>query len=76
MRNIEPDFAAIIAPGLYLAFQDRKRIAISGRTIIGEWATRTIWVCGAAAYVVLKSLAFRLRGENKDAYDLYYLVRN
>jgi hypothetical protein len=25
---------------------------------------------------VLKSIAFRLRGENKDAYDLYYLVRN
>ena len=26
--------------------------------------------------MVLKSLAFRLRGENKDAYDLYYVVRN
>jgi len=25
---------------------------------------------------VLKSIAFQLRGENKDAYDLYYLVRN
>ena len=26
--------------------------------------------------VVLKALAFRDRGENKDAYDLYYVVRN
>ena len=26
--------------------------------------------------MVLKALAFRLRGENKDAYDLYYVVRN
>ena len=26
--------------------------------------------------MVLKSLAFRLRGENKDAYDLYYIARN
>ena len=76
LRNIEPDFAAIIAPGLHLAFQDRKRVTISGRTILGEHATREVWVCGAGAYVVLKSLAFRLRGENKDAYDLYYLVRN
>ena len=33
-------------------------------------------MCGPGAYVVLKSIAFRLRGENKDAYDLYYLVRN
>ena len=76
LRNIEPDFAAIIAPGLHLAFRDRERITISGRTIVGERATRAIWVCGAGAYVILKSLAFRLRGENKDAYDLYYLVRN
>ena len=76
LRDIEPDFAAIIAPGLHLAFQDRERAEIAGETIFGERATRTISVCGPGAYVVLKSLAFRLRGENKDAYDLYYVVRN
>ena len=76
LRNVEPDFAAIIAPGLHLAFRDRERVTISGRTIVGERASRTVWVCGAGAYVVLKSLAFGLRGENKDAYDLYYVVRN
>jgi hypothetical protein len=26
--------------------------------------------------VVLKALAFGTRGENKDAYDLYYVIRN
>ena len=41
-----------------------------------EQPTREVWVCGPGAYVVLKALAFRLRGENKDAYDLHYLVRN
>ena len=76
LRNIEPDFAAIIAPGLHLAFQDRERVEVAGVTIFGERATRTISVCGPGAYVVLKSLAFRFRGENKDAYDLYYVVRN
>ena len=76
LRNIEPDFAAIITPGLHLAFQDREAVSISGRTIAGEQATRSIWVCGPGAYVVLKALAFRDRGENKDAYDLYYVVRN
>jgi hypothetical protein len=30
----------------------------------------------ADAYVVLKALAFDSRGENKDAYDLFYVVRN
>jgi hypothetical protein len=76
LRDIEPDFAAIIVPGLHLAFKDRRRVVLSGRTIMGEEATREVWVCGPGAYVVLKSLAFNLRGENKDAYDLFYVVRH
>jgi hypothetical protein len=35
-----------------------------------------VWICGPGAYVVLKALAFGSRGENKDAYDLFYVVRN
>ena len=76
LRDLEPDFAAVIAPGLHLAFQDRTRLSLSGQTIVGEDATREIWVCGPGAYVVLKALAFDLRGENKDAYDLFYVLRN
>ena len=76
LRNIEADFAAIIAPGLHLAFQDRRYVPLSGRTIMGEDAARDVWVCGPGAYVVLKALAFGSRGENKDAYDLFYVVRN
>lgn len=76
LRNIEADFAAVIAPGLHLAFRDRQRVALSGRTIMGEDAIRDVWVCGPGAYIVLKALAFGSRGENKDAYDLFYVVRN
>lgn len=76
LRDIEPDFAAIIAPGLKLAFKDRRKIKIAGRTIFDEKAIREVWVCGPGAFIVLKALAFLGRGENKDAYDLYYLVRN
>jgi hypothetical protein len=76
LRDIEKDFAAIIAPGLKLAFLDRRRVRIEGKTIFGEKATRDVWVCGPGAFVVLKAHAFLGRGENKDAYDLYYLVRN
>jgi hypothetical protein len=61
IRDIEADFAALITPGLELAFRA---------------ATRDITACGPGAYVVLKALAFRKRGENKDAYDLYYVIRN
>jgi hypothetical protein len=76
LRDIEADFAAVIAPGLRLAFNDRVRVPLSGVTIAGEEATRDVWVCGAGAFVVLKALAFDLRGENKDAYDLFYVLRN
>ena len=76
IRDIEPDFAAIITPGLRLAFIDQQKITLSGKTIFGEKAVRDIWVCGPGAFVVLKALAFRKRGENKDVYDLYYHIRN
>ena len=76
LRNIQPDFAAVIAPGLHLAFQDSLSVQLRGTTIAGEQASRPVRVCGPGAFVVLKALAFRNRGENKDAYDLYYLLRH
>lgn len=76
LRDIEPDFAAIIAPGLRCAFRDRTQVTLLGRTLFGEKAKREVWVCDAGAYVVLKALAFDSRGENKDAYDLFYVIRN
>ena len=44
LRDLEPDFAAVIAPGLQLAFKDSRRVTLSGQTIAGEDATRAIWV--------------------------------
>jgi hypothetical protein len=76
LRDLEADLAAVIAPGLGLAFDDRRRVRLEGPTILGEQACREVWVCGPGAFVVLKALAFQGRGENKDAYDLYWLVRN
>ena len=74
--SLTKDWAAIVAPGLHLAFRDNRLIKLTGFTIAGEKASRDIRVCGAGAYIVLKALAFRIRGENKDAYDLFYLLRN
>jgi hypothetical protein len=76
IRNIEQDFAAIIAPGLHLAFLDRQRVHLNGRTIFGERAARDVWVVGPGAFVILKALALRRPGENKDAYDLFYVLRH
>ncbi len=72
--HIESDFAAIITEGLDLAFHDRRLVSVSGYTRSQEQATRDIPVCGPGAFTVLKALAFRNRGENKDAYDLHYVL--
>ena len=45
-------------------------------TLDGDVAAREVRVCGPAAFVVLKALAFANRGKEKDAYDLAYVVRN
>jgi predicted nucleotidyltransferase len=76
VKSIERDFAAIVTPGLLAAFRDRDEKRLVGKTILGETAARDVRVCGPAAFVVLKALAFRNRGEPKDAYDLFYLLRN
>ena len=76
LRNFEEGFAAVITPGLELAFQDRSLVTLSGKTLHDETASREVWVCEAGAFTVLKALAFEGRGENKDAYDLIYLLQN
>jgi hypothetical protein len=76
LRNLEEGFAAIITPGLELAFIDRRLVTLDGETLRHEQATREVWVCEAGAFTVLKALAFRGRGENKDAYDLVYMLQN
>lgn len=76
LKHLEEHFAAIITPGLHLAFADRVRIELRGRTHKNEAAHRMVWVCGPGAFIVLKALAVEMRAENKDAYDLYYVIRN
>jgi len=76
LLSLAPDWAAITTPGLHLAFRNQRSVRLAGRTITGEAAERHMPVCGAGAFVVLKALAFHVRGENKDAYDLFYMLRN
>ena len=68
--------AAVRALGLALAFDDSVDHVLDGDTLDGAHARRTLRVCGPAAFVVLKALAFRNRAARKDAYDLAYVLRN
>ena len=73
LKNIEEDFAAIVTPGLEIAFKDRVWVELSGYIDTGAKVSREIPVCGPGAFTVLKALAFGNRTENKDAYELYYV---
>ncbi len=75
LQDLEKDFAAIRTRGLEVAFLDRVPADLEGVTIEGDHAARTIHVAGVAAMLVLKAFAFANRGAEKDAYDLFYLVR-
>jgi hypothetical protein len=55
---------------------DSDEARLDGHTLHGERVRRTIPVCGPAAFVVLKALAFGDRAEPKDAYDLVYVIRH
>ena len=76
MQKLEPDFGALVTPGLELAFDERVDVELEGHTLRGERARRTIPSCGPAAFVVLKALAFGDRAEPKDAYNLVYVIRH
>jgi hypothetical protein len=75
LQDLEPDLAALITQGLDLAFEERVDVQLEGVTMKGEKLRRTIPVCGPAAFLILKALAFADRMEHKDAFDLVYLLR-
>ena len=75
IQPLEGDFAALIAPGLQLASDERQEIDIAGHTLKGEKVERMVPVCGPATFVVLKAFAFGDRAEPKDAFDLVYVLR-
>jgi hypothetical protein len=58
------------------AFRDREKVDISGTCLAGRERCVSIWVCGPGSYIVIKTLMFAQRRFSKDAYDLFYVLRN
>jgi len=76
IKHLEGDLAAIVIPGLELAFDDLRMVELSGTRLSGAEATQEVPVCGPGAFVLLKALACDRRGKDKDKYDLFYMIRN
>jgi hypothetical protein len=53
LQSLEGDFAAIVTAALPLAFRDYDTVTLDGSTLADEVATRTVKVCGPAAFVAI-----------------------
>lgn len=74
IKKLEKDFGAIVTRGAHLVELDRIQIKIEGRNLRNAKDTCTVWVCGPAAFLVLKAFALVGRDKLKDAFDLYYVL--
>lgn len=76
-RTVQPDLRAFKASGCELAFEQPAVIEIHAKLPdAGGEATVQWQVANIAASLVMKSLALGGRYKEKDAYDLFYLVRH
>lgn len=70
------DFAVQRASGAELALQFNELVAISGTMPDGGANTIEIAVCSIPALLAMKGHAIEGRYKQKDAYDIYYCIRN
>lgn len=70
------DFAVIRASGADLAVKYFEMVPVSGRMPNGGTNTVEIAVCSIPAFLAMKGHAMDGRYKQKDAYDIYYSVRN
>jgi hypothetical protein len=79
VKNVPPlisDFAVQRASGADLALRFHQLVAIAGPMPDGGTNRVEIAVCSIPALLAMKGHAIRGRHKEKDAYDIYYCIRN
>lgn len=74
--KVMPDFRAIEADGARFALGHKQALTFQGRMPDGRQNTITIQVASLPAFIVMKAYALDGRDKPKDAYDLYFCLRN
>ena len=64
-----------IADHVEMAFLDSLSIQLNGPATDGTEVTTSMNVCGPGAFVLSKASTFAHRRENKDAYDLFFVLQ-
>lgn len=79
VKNVPPlisDFAVLRADGADLAVRFYQMVAISGTMPEGGTNQVEVAVCSIPALLAMKGHAIEGRYKQKDAYDIYYCIRN
>jgi len=79
VKNVPPlvsDFAVQRADGADLALRFYQMVAISGPMPAGGNNRVEVAVCSIPALLAMKGHALQGRYKQKDAYDVYYLLRS
>jgi hypothetical protein len=74
--NVLPEFRAIEADGARFALDHKQSLAFRGHMPDGRQNTVTLQVASLAAFIVMKAFALGGRDKPKDAYDLYFCLKN
>ena len=70
------ELCAMPAPGCDLAFEYWQEMHVSVALPDGSTRSRTIKVAGPEAWLPMKGMVLHTQRSPKDAYDIYYYVRN
>jgi hypothetical protein len=70
------DVQPIKARGCDLAFENYIEVIIEGRMPNGEICSTIVKVASIVPFLVMKGMALYGRAEEKDAYDIFYCLRN
>jgi len=70
------DFRVQEVNGADLAIRLAEDFRLNGTMPGGGTNTVTISVCSIPAFLVMKGFAVQMRHKQKDAYDIYYVIRN
>jgi len=74
--KILPEFRAIEADGARFTLNHKQPLAFQGRMPDGRQNTITLQVASLVAFIVMKAFALDGRDKTKDAYDLYFCLKN
>ncbi len=75
-QRVQTDFLARKAKGADLAFDHRFNFTLAGKLPNGASATTSFYVADIVAMLAMKSYVLGQRYKEKDAYDLYSLVKH